>query len=222
MKEYLKVLKIVPLFKDINEVEINTMLKCLNAHKKSYKKNEIILMAGQSVTEVGIVLSGCVQIMREDISGNRTILARFEKGNLFTEAFVCSNIKTLPITVSSISESVILFVDYHRIITTCSSACVFHAKLIKNMMAILADKNIMLSGKIEHLSKRTTKEKLLSYLSEQAAIKGNNEFTIPFNRQELADYLCVDRSAMSNELCKLRDEGILSFHRNNFMLYKFR
>ena len=220
MKNYLEVLQKTPLFYKMKESEIETILKCLNAMKRAYKKDEIILLAGEPVSQVGLVLEGSVQILREDISGSRTIFANLLAGDLFAEAFACSNLKILPVTVLSVTGSVILFIDYRRIITACSSACVFHIRLIENMMAVLADKNIMLNQKIEHISKRTTREKLLSYLSEQAARHGANEFSIPFNRQQLADYLCVDRSAMSGTLCKLRDEGILSFHRNAFKLYQ--
>lgn len=218
MKNYDSFLLQIPLFKGIEQSNLTGMLRCMNAHFSSYKKRDIILLEGQPVSSVGIVVSGKVQIVKEDFIGNRTILAEIPPGNLFAEAFSCANSEKLPITVISAEDSDVLWIDYHRITTTCSSACQFHSRLIENMLSILASKNIILSQKIEHLSKRTTREKLLSYLSDQAVRTDRREFDIPFNRQELADYLCVDRSAMSNELCKMQDEGILQFSRNHFVL----
>lgn len=218
MKKYLPFLSNMPLFQGIDPEELPGMLDCLNARKAGYKKQDIVLLEGQSVTSVGIVLSGKVQIMKEDFMGNRNIMAEVAPGNLFAESYSCVQTDSLPITVVSVTESEILWVDYRRIVSTCSSACKFHAKLISNMLTILASKNIQLNQKIEHISKRTTREKLLSYLSDQVSRQGAPEFDIPFNRQELADYLCVDRSAMSNELCKLQNEGVLRFHLNHFSL----
>lgn len=219
MKNLLSFLNKVHLFNGIQEKDMAAMLKCLNARKSDYKKQDIILLEGEPAPYVGIVLSGKIQIIKEDFRGNRNILADIEPGNLFAEAYSCVQTNNLPITVISITESEILWIDYKKIIFTCSSACRFHTKLIENMLMILSSKNILLSQKIEHISKRTTREKLLAYLSDQAAKYKSNEFDIPFNRQELADYLCVDRSAMSNELCKLQKDGILRFNLNHFLLY---
>lgn len=218
MKEYLHILKKVPLFSGLEACELESLLGCLSAVKRSYKKNTFILRAGDEVRSLGIVLAGEIQICREDASGSRIILASLGAGSLFAEAFVCSNTKILPVTVLSAAESSILFVDYRRIITTCPAACPFHTRIIQNMLAILADKNILLSRKIEHISQRTTREKLLSYLQAVSAEKHSREFSIPFNRQELADYLCVDRSAMSAALSKMQEEGLLSYSKNRFAL----
>lgn len=215
MKNYLPFLHHIKLFDGIDPDELTGMLDCLNARRMSYKKQDIVLLEGQSV---GIVLSGKVQIIKEDFMGNRNIMAEIDPGSLFAESYSCVQSDNLPVTVVSITDSEILWVDYRRIISTCSSACKFHTKLIENMLAILASKNILLNRKIEHISKRTTREKLLSYLSDEAARHGTREFDIQFNRQELADYLCVDRSAMSNELSKLQSNGVLRFSLNHFSL----
>lgn len=220
MKNLLSFLTRVPLFNEIRPEDLSGMLHCLNAREAGYKKQDVILLEGRPVSSVGIVLSGKVQIVKEDFMGNRNIMANIEPGNLFAEAYSCVQTDNLPITVLSVTESEILWVDYRRIISTCTSACKFHTKLIENMLTILSSKNILLSQKIEYISKRTTREKLLAYLSDQAAKYEVNEFDIPFNRQELADYLCVDRSAMSNELSKLQNEGVLKFHLNHFLLKK--
>lgn len=218
MKNNIELLKQVSLFRGIGPDKIESILSCLNAKEKLYKKNEVILSAGEYVSFIGIVLSGRIQIVEEDVMGNRNIMAELGEGNLFAETFACVKSQALPMTVSSVIDSTILFIDFKRVITTCASSCIFHTKLIENMLYILANKNILLSQKIQHISKRTTREKLLSYFSEQAIKSGKREFDIPFNRQALADYICVDRSAMSNELCKLRDEGILTFDKNHISL----
>lgn len=217
---YYPILKKNKLFKSVDKEDIGNLLKCLSAKTKTYSKNDIIHMDGDNISYIGIILSGRVQIIKEDYFGNRTILSNLDEGEIFGEAFACANISKIPVTVISATESVILFIDYKRIITVCSSCCVFHLKLIGNMLNILATKNLMLNHKIDCLSKRTTRERLLTYLSFQSKKAESNSFTIPFNRQELADYLCVDRSAMSSELGKMRDEGILDFKKNKFTLYQ--
>ncbi len=219
MQEFFPVLRTVPLFAGMEEAELASLLACLNALKRTYEKGERILRAGEPVRNVGIVLDGRVQVYREEFSGARTLLAQLAAGNLFAEAFACANVKILPVSVEAVTDCKVLFIDYKRIVTTCPSNCAFHARLIRNMMGVLADKNILLSRKIQHISKRSTREKLLSFLHEQAGLHRNAQFLIPFNRQELADYLCVDRSAMSAELSRLQQEGVLSFHRSAFKLH---
>ena len=218
MKQYFEILKKVPLFAGILDEDIFDLLTCLNARVRAYSKGEAVFLTGEPAGAVGIVCAGGVQVIKEDFMGNRTILSKLESGDLFGEAFACGQIERLPVSVLSVAGSEILFIDYSRIVTTCSSACVFHSRLIENMLGVLASKNVMLNQKIEVLSKRSTREKLIAYLSAQAQKAGSNSFIIPFNRQELADYLCVDRSAMSNELGKLRDEGVLSFEKSRFAL----
>lgn len=220
MKSYFPLLKNSPLFSGIGEEDLTEMLQCLNARTSAYRKQEILLLEGQEISMVGIVLEGKVQIIKEDYEGGRTILTEIGPGNLFAEAFACVPAQRLPVTVVSVEESRVMWLDYRRVTSVCSSACRFHTKLIENMLTVLASKNILLNQKIEHLSKRSTREKLLSYLSDQAAENGSDEFDLPFNRQELADYLCVDRSAMSGELSRMQKEGILSFHLNHFVLHR--
>lgn len=216
MKNYLNVLKKCPLFADINECDIVKLLDCLNAKEKMFQKDEFIFIAGSTTDYVGIVLSGSVHIIQEDYWGNRTILSSIESGGLFGETFSYANTKALPVSVTAHKDCSILLINCKKLLTTCSSTCAFHASLIKNMMMILAEKNVSLTKKINHITKKTTREKILSYLSECAVNSGNNTFQIPFNRQELADYLSVERSALSNTLCKMRDEGIIEFHKNEF------
>jgi len=218
MKKNYSILKHVPLFEGISETDYPSILSCLSAKTVHYDKNQTIFLQGDEASYVGILLSGNAQVTKEDYYGNRSILTNLEAGMLFGEAFVCADIKKLPVSVFSTTESEVLFIDYQKLTTSCTQACSFHNKMIHNMLSILAMKNILLNQKIEFITKRSTKEKLLTYLSFEASKAGANHFTIPYDRQELADYLSVDRSAMSAELCKLRDEGILHFSKNKFEL----
>jgi len=206
------------LFLGINPGDISTMLSCLAAKSGEYDKEQYIFSSGDSIRKIGIILSGAVYVVNEDFWGNRSILSKLGPSEMFGEAFSCAEAKALPISVVTSEKSRVLFIDYRKIITTCSSGCAFHTALIRNMVHILAAKNVMLMQKIEHMAKRSTREKVLSFLSEQAAKSGSGTFEIQFNRQELADYLSVDRSALSSELGRMRDEGILRFNKNHFEL----
>ncbi len=218
MKNYLDVLKTVKLFKGIEETELLPLLSCLCAKSVHYEKGQAVFSSGETIERFGIVLSGQVQIVQDDYYGNRSILANIGTGNLFGESFACAEIKTLPVSVIATAESELLFIDCHRLAVPCAKACGFHGRLIQNMLNIVSMKNIALTQKIEFTSKRTTREKLLAYLSAEAKKAGNSHFCIPFNRQELADYLSVERSAMSSELSKLKGDGVLNFHKNQFEL----
>jgi CRP-like cAMP-binding protein len=218
MKNDLDVLKTVRLFKGIEEADLQPLLSCLSAKTVLYPKNQTVFFSGESIERFGIVLSGQVQVVQDDYYGNRSILAKIDAGNLFGESFACAEMKTLPVSVITTTESELLFIDCHRLAVPCARACGFHSRLIQNMLNIVSMKNIALTQKIEFTSKRTTREKLLAYLSAEAQKGESGRFCIPFNRQELADYLSVERSAMSAQLSKLRDDGVLRFHKNQFEL----
>ena len=218
MKKYFEILEKCSLFNDISEDDIDNILKCLSFKDKFYKKNDFIFFEDNKANYAGIVISGSVCVIKEDFWGNRSILAKLEEGDLFGETYALSDVEKLPISVVAMQDCEVILIDCKKILSGCSNSCSFHTKLINNLIRILANKNIALNQKIHHIIKRTTREKLISYLSEQAERVKSNVFTIPFNRQELADYLSVERSAMSNELCKLRDEGIIEFNKNEFKL----
>ena len=214
MKEIFETLKDNPLFQGIAFGDYERMLDCLSAETARFKKEEVILLSGDNINNVGLILSGRVRIVKEDIDGNNSILAELAVSEIFGEVFACAGISRSPVTIEAVEDSRILFIDYKRIITSCTTACPFHAKLIENMLKLVAMKTLMLNQKIEILSKRTTREKLMCYFdSQRGAAK---KFAIPFNREELAHYLCVDRSGMSNELCKMRDAGMIRFRKNEF------
>lgn len=214
MKRIFEKVKNNPLFQGIAFSDFESMLSCISARTASYKKDDIILLSGDTVNFIGLILLGDVKVIKEDIDGNITILTELGVSEVFGEVFACAGIDHSPVTVQALEDTEILLIDYKKIILSCSSACPFHAKLIENMLKLLAHKNLALNQKIDILSKRTTREKLMCFFDYQRGAAGR--FTIPYNREELAHYLCVDRSAMSNELCKMRDEGLLKFWKNSF------
>ncbi len=220
MKKNIAILMKTPLFQYISENDLELLLPCLSAREKFCDKGEIVFMAGEKVFYVGVILSGLIHVIKEDVLGRRTILGEFGPGDLFGEAFSFGRVERLPVTVMAAAPSEIMLLDCKKIMGLCGSCCAHHTRLIGNMLAILAQKNILLSEKIEAMAQRTTREKLLTYLNTQAQKKGSLDFTIPFNRQELADYLGVDRSAMSSELGKLQAEGLIHFRRSSFQLHK--
>lgn len=219
MKKY-EVLSQISLFKGLDLSEGEKTLDCFGFIERRYSKDVIIFHGGEQIEYLGIILKGSINIVSNDFWGNRTIIEKIGPGKMFAETISFSGTDKLPFSVISAEESVIMYLHGGKILSPCDTMCGKHTIILRNMLRILADKNILLAQKIGHLSKRTTKEKLMSYLSVQSAAAGFSSFHIPFNRQELADYLSVDRSAMSAELSRLRDEGVLAFHKNEFELYK--
>lgn len=218
MKKYFEVLRKCELFNDASADDLENMLRCLSAKDKFYSKNDFIFLEEDKADYIGIVISGTVCVIKEDYWGNRAILAKLDEGELFGETYALADTDKLPVSVIATQDCEIIFLDCKKILRLCSNSCSFHTKLINNLLKIIANKNIALNQKIYHLVKRSTREKLISYLSEQAEKNHSNTFSIIFNRQELADYLSVERSAMSNELSKLRDEGIIEYSKNEFKL----
>lgn len=211
-------LKKTSLFRGTTEAELPTLLDCLMPSVRDYAKNELILRQGEDISAVGMVLSGRAQVIEEDFWGDRSILADAWPGDLFAEAYAFLPGELLRVSVVAAEPSRVMLLDGKRMLAVCSSACAFHTRLVQNLLAETARKNLTLTRKVSHMSKRTTRDKLLSYLSGQSIAAGSDAFEIPFNRQQLADYLCVDRSAMSNELCRMRDEGMLTFDKSSFQL----
>lgn len=218
MKNKIDLLSKSPLFHNISQDDLLPLLSCIGAKELNFQKNETVMAVGSPVTYVGILLEGSLQIIKDDLFGNRAIVTTIHVGDLFAESFACARLKTLPITVIAESKSKLLALDFNKILLQCDKLCSFHSKLIENMLFILAERNLFLTEKIDILSKRTSRDKILSYLSLQAKLNGTNSFTIPLNRQGMADYLCIDRSALSSLLAELKREGIIFFHKNQFQL----
>lgn len=203
------------LFKDISTNQINHVLKCLNSRTAVFDKGEVIFSVGDKISEIGLVIYGSVLIEHNDLWGNRSILGIFKEGSIFAESFAYVN-ETLKVDVIAAEDTEVLFLDAQSVITTCKNACFFHTQLIHNLLSISSNNNILLSERILNTSSKTIRGRIITYLSQEAYRNSSNVFTIPLNRQELADYLNVDRSALSNELGKMRDEGLLSFYKNKF------
>ncbi len=219
MKKYIPKLLEASLFSGIAADDIESILKCLRADKRTYRKGEHIFRAGETVSSIVLLLEGCVHIQREDYWGNLSILNEIRAGEVFGEAYAVQG-QTITNNVVAVADSVMMFFDFGKIMSFCSPFCPHHLRLIQNTFCIIAEKNRVLTQKLGHMSQRTTRQKLLSYLSEQSAKADSAAFDIPFNRQQLADFLSVDRSAMSAELSKMQKDGIVTYNRNHFVLLK--
>lgn len=220
MEEYFEILSRCPLFSGISRQEMEPMLHCLGGRVRTLTKGDPVFLEGDPAEFVGVVLSGSVQVVRDDFYGNRSVLTAVAPGGLFAEAFACAGLPALPVSVIAQQDSKVLLLDRERILSGCSSGCAFHSRLIQNLLRGIAQKNLVLTQKIRCMSRKTTREKLMEYLLEQAKQRGQAEFVIPYDRQALADYLGVERSAMSAEIGKLKKQGILDTHGSRFRILK--
>lgn len=220
MSDEFDVLAACPLFAGVSRQDMEAMLQCMQARALDVPKGGVVFRAGERAEYVGILLSGSVRVLRDDYDGNRAILAAVGPGELFGETFACAGVGRMPVSVEADRPSRALLIQLKRIIGTCSSACDFHNRVVLNLLRVLAAKNLALNGKLDITSRRTIREKLLAYLSSQARAAGSNRFVIPFDRQGLADYLGVDRSALSAEIGKLRREGVIESARSAFTLLR--
>lgn len=218
MKKYYDVFSQCSLFSGIQMEELDGLLGCLGGRVVTLQKGQTVLGEGEPATHLGIVLRGSVQMVREDYYGNRSIIAHIGQAQLFGESYACAGLDAMPISVVADEDGEVLLVDCHRITVSCVNACSFHSRIINNMLRLVAEKNLMFDQKIQITSRRTTREKLMAYLLNQAKLQNSNSFSIPYDRQELADYLEVDRSGLSAEISKLRREGILNSDKNHFEL----
>lgn len=218
MKKYLEVLKKCSLFEGVEEENIIPMLGCLDGKVKSFDKRETVFEEGCEAKSVGIVLSGKVHIERCDVDGNRGIVGIMESSDMFGESFACAGVRSLPVSVIASEKSELLLIDCKKIITSCSNSCEFHNKMIYNLLRITAQKNLRFNRRLEILSKRSTREKLMAYLGFCAMEKKSRSFVIPFDRKDLADYLAVDRSGLSSEIGKLVKEGVFLCNKSEFTL----
>ncbi len=206
------------LFRGISRDDAESVLRCLSAVRKQYRKGETIFRSGEPAKQMGFVASGRVEISRDDYWGNRQIIGTAESGDLFGESYACMSGETFLIDVQAAEDTEVLFLDVNRILTTCSPACEFHSRLIHNLLYILAEKNLMLTRKIDHMGQRSIREKVMAYLSFQMEANRSGEFEIPFNRQQFADYLAVDRSALSAELSRMKRDGLIDYEKNRFVI----
>lgn len=206
------------LFHGIKKDDIDKLLCCQAARTKKYKKGSIVFHCGEKVKEIGLVLSGSVNIVVNFYWGNSHIFGHIEKGDIFGENYAVLPEKTLAKEVVAAEPTEILFLNLDKLLTTCKKGCAFHNEIIHNLFKISAIKNLNLSSRMMHTAPKSIRERVLSYLTECAITKNSTHFTIPFSRQELADYLGVDRSALSNELSKMQRDGLIEFRKNEFIL----
>lgn len=209
-----------PLFQGIKGEDIASMMDCLSARQEHFSKGETILSEGDKLQEFAMLIRGSIIVEREDYWGNRSIMQRVEAPDIFGEAYATPGSEPLLYYVIAAEDTDVLFLDCNHLLTVCTTGCDYHNRLIQNLFVIIAEKNRRLTGKLRHMSKRTTKDKLLSYLSEVHDRVGSQVFDIPFNRQQLADFLSVDRSALSSELSKMQKEGLIRYNKSTFELLR--
>ena len=218
MEKYYEILLANPIFAGISREELVSMLQCLNARVTPVSKGSPVFLEGDPAGFIGIVLEGSVRIVRDDYYGQRTLLALAEPGDIFAEAYACAGVDTMPVSGYAAADSRVLLLQSRKMLTVCTNACGFHNRLVQNLLQVVSQKNLLLSSKIQFMSQTTTREKLMAYLLDQAKRRGSAEFTIPLDRQALADFLGVERSAMSAEIGKLRRDGILETTGSRFRL----
>ena len=218
MQKYLPILRSCPFFNGMRDDEILSILHCVQASTTTRPRGSYILRAGDTTEVMGLVLSGSVLILQEDLWGHRNILSKCTAGDFFGEPYAATSGTVLNVNAVAEDDCTLLFLNVKRLLTSCPTACDHHQKLIRNLVSVLANRLLVFNDKITHVSKRSTREKLLSYLSSESVRQASLSFDIPFDRQQLADYLCVDRAAMSVELSKLQKEGILKTNRRHFEL----
>ncbi len=217
MKDILKELD-SPLFEGIEPEDRMAMLGCTGYHIGSFHKGDIVAFEDENIKHIGIVISGAVDMIKEDIWGNKTMLVRTCRNEVFGETFACGSDNLSVVTFQASEDSQILFMPFDRVMRSCTMACQFHHRLIENMVRVIANKNRDLMRKVGVVSKRTIREKLLAYLSVQAQVQESRYLEIPFGRVELAEYLCVDRSALTRELVKMKEDGLIDYDRNCFRI----
>ena len=206
------------LFQGIREHEIEAMLTCLSAEERTYGKDAYIYRAGDVTGRLGVVMEGAVNIIKDDVWGNRKIIENIGGGQIFGETYACLKGEPLMVDVQASERSRILFMDVNRILTTCSSSCDFHNRLIRSLMDVLAGKNVMLTKKMDIITPKSLRERVMVYLSQESVKQGCRTVTVPFNRQQMADYLSVDRSALSAELSRMQRDGVISYEKNRFTI----
>lgn len=218
MKEYLEEIKDNALFQGIKTEELSDMLDCMGCYIKCYQKDEIIILPSAEVTCVGLLISGSIHMVKENDDGSQMLLAHLKEGELFGETFACGSQRDSHVTFRAASACRTAYLQINKVLHACGNSCVFHHRMIENMMRQLCDKNIRLMEKAEVISRKTLRDKILTYLSIQSRHFGSKVFEIPLGRGEMAEYLCADRSALTRELSKMKKEGILDYEKNKFFL----
>lgn len=218
MEHLIKCMEKSALFSGIRPEDYKPMLHCVGYRTVHYKKGEIIFPEDERVQHIGVILTGAVDMVKEDLWGGKTIMTRMQPGALFGESFACGADSVATVCFTAAEESEILFMPFGKIMRSCSIACEFHHRLLENMVRLIAGKNRDLMHKIDVVSRKTLKEKIMAYLSAQSQAADSRYFEIPLGRSELADYLCADRSALTRVLSEMKCEGLIDYDRNTFRI----
>lgn len=209
---------VIPLFHEISIDELNAMLSCLHSYRKTFRKGEVIIMEQDSIQYTGIILSGTVHMMKEDIWGKHTLLADLQENETLGELFAVQKEQSSYVSFYAATDVEILFVATRNIIHSCPNQCPFHEQLTLNLFDLIGKKSLRLLEKIEITSKPTLREKIMAYLSIQSQKQSSRYFTIPLGRTELADYIGANRSALTRELSAMREDGLIDYDHNTFRI----
>ncbi|NLI61654.1 MAG: Crp/Fnr family transcriptional regulator [Clostridiales bacterium] len=216
--KWLQVLVKCPLFEGMDMDQLNSMLECIKPRVLKYNKDEFIALAGNDFKGVGIILSGEAIIVKENVAGNRVIISMIESGEIFGEMAAFSGKPKWPASVIAQQPCNVIFISSKTFVSQCENLCVSHQLLIMNMLKILSQKALILNRKMEYLSIRSIRGKIIHYLLEQYKQNDKNMFTLPLNRNELADFLNIPRPSLSREMCRMRDEGLIDFYRSSIRI----
>lgn len=217
MKIDLELLSTLDLFKGIETKELTPLLKCFGYSIDHYKKNDVIFSLGDMISSCKVILSGVVQLSQTDIMGNRNIMFKVGKGKLFGEMGACMDQPSVLYAVAE-TDCTILSLDMGKILSSCSPNCNHHFQLMVNLIHALAEKGELFYLKAHTLAQKAARQRIMDFLNNQSRKTNQRQFEIVFSREELADYLCLNRSSLSRELCRMQDEGLIRFKRNFFEL----
>lgn len=221
MQTYLPILKKCALFKNMSDSDILSITHCMDITPRSFQTDSYLFLLNDTVNAVGIILEGEVEIVKETIAGGRHIIAILQSSGIFGEGIVCTSTRKAPVSVKTRTPTTICFIAYEKILTTCSHSCSFHTRLIHNMMLLLGEKNLFLNHKIDLLTLKGMREKLATYLLTFSSQVGSHQFNLPFNRNELAEFLNVSRTSMSRELSRMKEEGMIDYHLNRVKILDY-
>lgn len=210
------------LFQDIEADKLTAMLSCLGALAKKFRKSEFIFLEGDKLQHIGVLVEGTIFIVKEDIRGHKAILDTVKSGGLFGESFVCGEVENSSVSFQAASDCRVLFLSFQRVLRFCDNSCVFHQKLVENMVKILAQRNVLMLNKMEIISQKTIRERLFTWFTQQSQVNSSRSFVSPMGRMELAEYLCVDRSALTRELAKMKKDGLIDFDKTTYSVKELK
>lgn len=221
LSDYLPVLRASPFFAGFSDENILFVLNCFKAVERTSMRGDIIMHAHDNTHGKAVfIVEGNLDTVAEDFWGNENLLGRFHQGQVVGDAFTLAGRDMLPFNVVSARRSVVLIIEFDTMLKPCEKNCEHHQQLLLNLVPVFADKVVYLLEMLNFITQRTLREKLLAYLSTQALKAGSSQFDIELDRQELANFLVADRSALSSELSRMKKEGLITFQKNHFQLHR--